>query len=56
MPIMTQQLYDFLEGVKANLQRNPPAEALRSIALDALLLAQDYEEENGQERLDSNQS
>jgi len=55
MPIMTQQLYDFLEGVKANLQRNPPAEALRSIALDALLLAQDYEqeEENGHERPDS---
>jgi len=48
-----QRLYDFLEDVKANVLQGNPIEALRAIALDALLLAQDFE--NAQKRLDSNE-
>ena len=46
-----QRLYTFLEDVKANVLQGKPIEALRAIALDALLLAQELE--NGHERQDS---
>ena len=51
MPIMTQRLYDFLEDVKANITHTETVAALRAIALDALLLAQEIE--NGHERSNS---
>jgi len=47
------RLYTFLEDVKANVTQANPIEALRAIALDALLLAQELE--NGQERSDSDE-
>lgn len=53
MPNIDQRLYDFLEDVKANVLRGSPIEALRAIALDALLLAQDIE--HAQKRLDSDE-
>jgi hypothetical protein len=53
MPNTDQRLYDFLEDVKANVLQGSPIEALRAIALDALLLAQDIE--HAQKRLDSNE-
>lgn len=53
MPIMTQRLYDFLEGVKANISHTETVAALRAIALDALLLAQELE--NAQTRYDSDE-
>jgi hypothetical protein len=46
-----QRLYTFLEDVKANVLQGKPVEALRAIALDALLLAQEIE--NGHQRPDS---
>lgn len=48
---MTQRLYDFLEDVKANIHHTETVAALRAIALDALLLAQELE--NEQHRHDS---
>jgi hypothetical protein len=48
-----QRLYTFLEDVRANLQSGKPIEALRAIALDALLLAQELE--NAQTRSDSDE-
>lgn len=53
MPITTQRLYDFLEDVKANVTQAEPVAALRAIALDALLLAQELE--NAQARSDSDE-
>jgi hypothetical protein len=47
------RLYTFIEDAKACALRIPPIQALRAIALDALLLAQDIE--NEQERSDSNE-
>ena len=45
-----QRLYTFLEDVKANVLQGKPIEALRAIALDALLLAQELED--AQKRFD----
>lgn len=53
MPKDNQRLYDFLEDVTANVLRGEPIVALRAIALDALLLAQ--ESEHAQERSDSDE-
>jgi len=53
MQIMTQRLYDFLEDVKANITHTETIAALRAIALDALLLAQELE--NAQTRSDSDE-
>jgi len=47
------RLYTFLEDVKANVIQGKPIEALRAIALDALLLAQELE--NAQTRCDSDE-
>ena len=48
-----QRLYTFLEDVKANVLQGKPIEALRAIALDALLLAEELE--NAQTRSDSDE-
>ena len=53
MPNTDQRLYDFLEDAHANVLQGNPIEALRAIALDALLLAQDIE--HAQKRLDSDE-
>lgn len=50
MPPIDQRLYTFLDDVKANVLYGSPIEALRAVALDALLLAQEIE--NGQRRFD----
>lgn len=53
METIDPRLYTFLEDVKANVTQGKPIEALRAIALDALLLAQELE--NGQTRCDSDE-
>ncbi len=53
MESIDHRLYTFLEDVKANVLQAKPIEALRAIALDALLLAQEFE--NGQKRCDSDE-